>query len=124
MDSETAAKAPNLSEIAPDFAAVLAAALRQQGDERLAGQVGALKVVALCGCGDEFCASFYTAELPRAAWPASLDTVLVEGETAGMMVVLDVVDGEIAYVEVVDGLELRPKLMAAEIPNAPRTADG
>jgi hypothetical protein len=112
-----------LSEIAPDFAAIVKAALDEQGDEHLAQQLSALNVVAMCGCGDEFCGSFYTTAPPEGAWPPSSDTVLVEGETPGMMVVLDVVDGEIAYVEVIDEPELRRRLHSAGIPLAPRVGD-
>jgi hypothetical protein len=44
------ANAPLLCEVWPTFAVELAAALEAEGEDRLADQVGQLRVVASCGC--------------------------------------------------------------------------
>ena len=39
----------------PIFATELAAALHAYGEDRLTEQVERLRIVELCGCGDDFC---------------------------------------------------------------------
>ncbi len=60
-----------------------------------------LRVVARCGCGDDFCQSFYTAPKPDGAYGPGHRNVLLDPPWSGMLI-LDVVDGLIAYVEVLD----------------------
>lgn len=53
-----------LSDLAPRFARELQQGLRDIGDDDLAGQVPGLRISSMCGCGDGFCASFYTTDTP------------------------------------------------------------
>jgi len=54
----TAGDHRRVADLLPDLAAELEKALSETGESGLASQVGSLRIVALCGCGDEFCASF------------------------------------------------------------------
>jgi hypothetical protein len=99
---------PTLAAAAPAFAEALAARLRERGRDELAEQVASLPIAARCDCGDDFCASFASASEPATA---ERESVAVEGlET---LVVLDVVDGRITYVELLGSDELREAIDAA-----------
>lgn len=60
-----------------------------------------LTVHDLCGCGDSFCQSFYTAPKPNGAYGPGHSNVPLIPPWPGMLV-LDIVDGQIKYVEVLD----------------------
>jgi hypothetical protein len=92
------------------LAAQLVEALQAEGRNELARQVGELEVHELCGCGDSFCQSFYTAPRPEGAYGPGHRCLPLDAPWSGMLV-LDLVAGQIVYVEVLDrsaplGLEL------------------
>lgn len=63
----------------------------------LAEQVGPLRIMEMCSCRDDFCASFHTR--PKGDRPpGELDNVMPPAESG--MGILDVVGGVITYVEV------------------------
>jgi hypothetical protein len=74
-------------------------ALVAADEQALAGQVDDLVVVAECGCGDDFCQSFSTAPKPVGAYGPGLRNVMLDAPWAGMLV-LDVVEERIVFVEV------------------------
>lgn len=100
----TRAKAPLLAVPVPlfnvltDFAAELAVALRAEDGAALADQLSERSITAVCACGDDFCASFYTGPRPDGPWGAQHENVTLE--TATGMVILDVLDRRIRNVEV------------------------
>lgn len=83
----------------PGLAGQLRIALIAGGEGALVTQVEALVVVELCGCGDSFCQSFYTAPRPRGAYGAGHRNVLLDPPWPGMLI-LDLVNDQIVYVEV------------------------
>jgi hypothetical protein len=85
----------------------LAAALERDGDQSLAEQVATLEVWDYCGCGDEFCGSFYTAQKPSGPWPKLGVHSTVAPSVRKGMVILDVLDGVIRYVEILNRPEIR-----------------
>ncbi len=97
--------------IAPEFAAELAGLLRADDEPGLAEQLLSAQVVARCRCEDDFCASFYTAPPPRAAYGAGLDNIQLDPEVG--MVILDIVDGRLMQVEVLYHDAFRRALHAA-----------
>lgn len=98
-------------EIAPQFAEEIAALLRGADEPALADQVPALRVVGRCRCGDDFCASFYTAAPPAGAYGPGHRNVALDPTTG--MVILDVVDDRIMQVEVLYNDQFRMTLHAA-----------
>src|SRR5882762_2581472 len=99
-----------LTEIFPMLALELENLLKKRGEVELAAQVPQLKVVDRCRCGDNFCSSFYTQPKPEGSYGPGhrcLDLDAAEG-----MLVLDVVAGTIAHVEVLNRYEIRQKLIA------------
>ena len=94
---------PLLRERAPAFAAELEKTLRAEGRPELAEQVQGLRITALCGCEVEGCASFSTV-LPMKRWFRRGALV-----PAGDLVV-NTIDGEIAFVEALDRPDVRAAL--------------
>ena len=89
-----------VNKLFPAFSEELDAALRNAGEPDLAEQIEGLELIDRCACGDSFCATFYTAERPEGAWQGDHRNLLL-GPERGMLIV-DVVDGRIACVEVLD----------------------
>ena len=99
-----------LGETLPEFARELQRLLQGQKPE-LAVQVPILKIVEGCRCGDDFCASFHTQPKPTGAYGPGLDTLLLNTDAPGMLI-LDVVDGLISFIEVLNRPDVRQKLVA------------
>ena len=100
-----------LTEILPPLAPELEQLLKDQGEVELAAQVSQLAIVDRCRCGDDFCSSFYTQPKPEGTYGPGhrcIDLDAAEG-----MLVLDVVAGKIAHVEVLNRDDIRRKLLAA-----------
>lgn len=83
----------------PTFAAELEETLRAAGEPDLAEQVHALRVAEVCSCGDDFCQSFATTPAPEDGYGDGHRNVHLDAPWPGYLV-LDVVDGEIVFVEV------------------------
>ncbi len=101
----------------PAFSDELIAALRDMDEAELAIQVPDLEFIRRCGCGDAFCASFYTADVPQGPWPGPHRNLVLAPRTG--MLILDVVDDRIAFVEVLE----RPDFKAAVDRVAPVSGD-
>ena len=100
-----------LTGILPLLARELEQLLKKQGEFELAAQVPHLRIVERCRCGDDFCSSFYTQPKPEGSYGPghrSMNLDAAEG-----MVILDVVAGTIAQVEVLYRDEIRQKLISA-----------
>jgi hypothetical protein len=91
--------APLLSSFLPRLADRIETALRAQGEPRVADQVATLRVTGVCQCGQPFCGSFQTLNRPLKRWFMRGRQIEVRDGGPGEIVV-DVVRGEIAYVEV------------------------
>ena len=81
--------------VVPELAAEMEQELRASGDAGLAEQVAGLRMMRSCGCGDDFCASFYTCPYPEESWKGNHRAAALSHR-----LILDVVDGEIGFVEV------------------------
>jgi len=91
--------APLVAEVLPALASRMEAALRAQGEERLADQVARLRITAACPCEQPFCGSFHTSTTPMKRWFIRGRQVELTDDGPGEIVV-DVLRGQIAYVEV------------------------
>jgi len=97
-----------LIDTLPSFAIELRQLLEAQGEPELAAQVPGLMIQDRCRCGDDICATFYTQPKPEGNFGTDHRNVTlspVEG-----MLILDVVAGEIACVEVLDRKDLHRRL--------------
>jgi len=100
-----------LSEALPAFAAELERLLRSQGYDHLASQVESLPLVDRCRCGDEFCATFYTAPRPTGAYGPGHSNL--EVPATEWMIILDLADEGIECVEVLYRPDVQRALHAA-----------
>jgi hypothetical protein len=90
-----------LDAVFPELVKPLRQLLEREGEADLAASVTRLRVHALCGCGDAFCASFYTR--PRNANQASPYTIGPDSAADPFEpVAVDVSDGEVSFVEIID----------------------
>jgi hypothetical protein len=94
----------------PPFAAELMESLVRQGRDDLASQLRTLPLVDRCRCGDDFCATFYTAKRPTGAYGAGHSNLVVESGEG--MIILDLVEDRIHCVEVLYRRDVREALTA------------
>ena len=102
-----------LADTLPEFELELERLLARAGEPELAAQVSGLVIVDRCRCEDGFCASFYTQPKPEGRYGPDHDCIDLDANEG--MVVLDVVAGMIAHVEVLNRDDVRTKL-TAQIP--------
>ncbi|WP_235614474.1 hypothetical protein [Streptomyces ambofaciens] len=100
---------PLLRDVFPDLVAELTALLQDEGESELAVCARDLRLVEECGCGDGFCQSIRTADHPRGRPYGPGHRCVPLSPSTGMLI-LDVVDGRIVYIEVLD----RPPLLRLE----------
>jgi hypothetical protein len=100
---------PHLKDALADFAHELTALLTSRGEAALAAQVPYLRLFGRCRCGDEFCATAYTAPRPEGAWGPEHRNILLD-PIEGFLV-LDVVNEEIVCIEVLYRDDLRARLL-------------
>ncbi|MFE5536514.1 hypothetical protein [Streptomyces sp. NPDC056492] len=100
------AGAPLLREVFPSLTAELVSLLEQEDEPDLAVVARDLRILADCGCGDDFCQSIRTAPHPRGT-PYGPDYRCVPLPADDGYLVLDVVGGRIVYVEVLYRPEFR-----------------
>jgi hypothetical protein len=101
----------SLTRTLPAFASELELLLSEQGERELASQVSTLAIIDRCRCGDGFCSSFYTQPQPEGAYGPNHRSLVLDA--AEGMIILDVVSGLIAQVEVLNRDDVRKPLMAA-----------
>jgi len=99
---------PLFTDKIPAFASELQQILEEQGEPALAAQVPGLMIFDRCRCGDAVCATVYTQPRPDGAFGSGHRNVALTPKEG--MIILDVVAGEIACVEVLDCPELRRQL--------------
>jgi hypothetical protein len=100
-----------LIEILPVLADELEQLLEKAEESDLAAQVSQLTIVERCRCGDDCCASFYTQLSPEVRYgPGSRSVELRAPEG---MLILDILDGMIVHVDVLNRKDFRQKLLAA-----------
>jgi hypothetical protein len=101
-----------LRDIVPEFAGELADVLNQDGFGLLAIQIPSLELWQPCGCQAKSCCSFYTGSKPSEPWAKVGNHYNVVPNVRKGLVVLDVVDGVIRYLEIPDRPDLRKLLFA------------
>ncbi|WP_327716707.1 hypothetical protein OG381_15630 [Streptomyces sp. NBC_00490] len=90
---------PLVRDLYPELVAELAALLTEEGEHWLAICVWDVRMVGVCGCGDDFCQSIRTAEHPdgQPYGPGHRCVPLLPSKGD---LILDVVYGRIMYIEI------------------------
>jgi hypothetical protein len=96
---------PLFKDAFPALAGELTELLQTEGQTDLVGQVASLCICDRCRCGDDFCATFYTAAKPKGAFGPGHETVPLSAS-----LILDLVDRRIVSVEVLYRNEVRRRL--------------
>ncbi|MFG3342267.1 hypothetical protein [Glycomyces sp. NPDC048151] len=93
---------PLVREVYPELVAELARLLEDEGERFLAILAHDLRIVAECGCGSDTCQSFHTSGdfPPGTKYGPGHRNVMLDPEEG--MLILDVVEERIVYVEVLD----------------------
>ena len=102
-----------LTDALPQLASEIEQLLEHHGELDLAAQVSQLKIVDRCRCGDGFCSSFYTQPKPEGPYGPTHRCLDLDANDG--MLVLDLVEGRIAHVEVLNRDDIRQRLVA-ELP--------
>ena len=98
-----------LQDALPDLADELTALLRSQNERDLAEQVPRLPLVDRCRCGDDFCATFYTAPKPKGAYGPNHESISLNPSSGQF--ILDLVDRKIMCIEILFREDLRSKVL-------------
>lgn len=102
---------PLVREVYPGLVDELVRLLESEGEQWLSITVRDIRLVAACGCGDDFCQSIRTSEHPEGTpYGPGHRNVLLDPEEG--MLILDVVDERIVYVEVLS----RPAMRRQDAP--------
>jgi len=99
---------PLLIDAIPKFAEELKTLLSNSEFSDLVHQVAGLRIVDRCQCGENSCATFYTAARPNGAWGAGHESVELDIETG--LLILDLVDRKIVCIEVLYNKEIKSHL--------------
>jgi|SRR6185295_13387151 len=102
-------KPPLLADALPDAAAEVRELAERSGDEGLPEQVPTLRIFDRCRCGEEWCATFYTAPRPFKGWGPKHTTRNLDANAG--MIAIDLVDGKIVCVEVLNREDIRGRLL-------------
>jgi hypothetical protein len=107
-ETASGAEQPLLVTALPELGGELEALLNSAGKAKLAAQVPGLRIVDRCRCGDDFCATFHVQPKPEASYGPGHRNIALEPKTG--MLILDVVDDNIAAVEVLYRDDVRTSL--------------
>ncbi len=97
-----------LREALPEFAQELESLLLASKEPELATQIPETQIVRRCDCEDDFCATFYTNFEPSDR--PYKDAHCLELDPKEGMIILDVVSGRLACVEVLFRVDVRTRL--------------
>ena len=100
---------PLLLDALPDLADELSTLLNQGGATELATQVPFLRLVDRCRCGDDFCATLYTAPKPNGAYGPNHESMPLNPSSGHL--ILDLVDRKIVCIEILFRENLRTRVL-------------
>ena len=100
---------PLLQESLPDLADELTSLLRKKNEKELLEKVPLLRLVDRCRCGDDFCATLYTAPKPKGAYGPNHESLSLDPSSGQL--ILDLVDRKIVCIEILFREDLRSRIL-------------
>ncbi|MFI6013888.1 hypothetical protein ACIBAG_34645 [Streptomyces sp. NPDC051243] len=100
---------PLVRDVFPELVDELATLLEEEGEHWLAICVRDVRLVADCGCGDDFCQSIRTTDHPQGQ-PFGPGHRCVPLLPSSGDLILDVVDGRIMYIEILGRPPMRRRV--------------
>ena len=100
---------PLLQEGLPDLANELTSLLKKQNERDLFEQVPLLRLVDCCRCGDDFCATLYTAPQPNGAYGPTHESLALDPSSGQL--IIDLVDRKIVCIEILFREDIRKKVL-------------
>ena len=98
-----------LQDTLPDLADELTTLLRSQNEMDLAEQVPLLRLVDRCRCGDDFCATLYTAPKPKAAYGPNHESISLNPSSGQL--ILDLLERKIVCIEILFREDFRSRVL-------------
>lgn len=98
-----------LQDALPDFADELIMLLRNQHESDLAEHGPRLRLVDRCRCGDDFCATLYTAPKPKGAYRLNHESLSLNPSSGQL--VLDLVDRKIVCIGILFREDIRSRVL-------------
>ena len=98
-----------LQESLPDLANELTSLLRKKNERGLVEQVPLLRLVDRCRCGDDFCATLYTAPKPKGVYGPNHESLSLDLSSGQL--ILDLVDRKIVCIEILFREDLRNRVL-------------
>jgi hypothetical protein len=98
-------ESPLLRAVLPTLYAELESLLEKANEPELLSQLPGLVILKRCGCGDDFCGSFYTQPPPKGAYGENCRTLLLGPERG--MILIDVAEAKIAFIEILNRNDIR-----------------
>lgn len=98
-----------LQDALPDLAEELTSLLRNANERDLVKQVPLLQLVDRCRCGDDFCATLYTAPKPKGAYGPNHESLPLNPSSGQL--ILDLVDRKIVCIEILFREDLRSRVL-------------
>ena len=96
---------PFLKDVLPNLNDELKILLNKDEKFDLAEKVDSLRIFEKCNCKENSCASFYTAPKPNGSFGKGHENLILNAEYG--MLVLDVVNNEIKFVEILNRPEYK-----------------
>jgi hypothetical protein len=99
---------PLLIDVMPEVAEELRILISKSDFSGVDDQIATLCIVDRCQCGENSCATFYTAPRPNGAWGPGHENVSLDSKSG--LLVLDLLNRIIVCVEVLDRKDIKKKL--------------
>ena len=98
-----------LQDALPDLTDELARLLRKNNEKYLVKQIPRLRLVDRCRCGDDFCATLYTAPKPKGAYGPNHESISLNPSSGQL--ILDLLERKIVCIEILFREDFRSRVL-------------
>ena len=98
-----------LQDALPDLTDELARLLRKNNENDLVKQIPRLRLVDRCRCGDDFCATLYTAPKPKGAYGPNHESISLNPSSGQL--ILDLLERKIVCIEILFREDFRSRVL-------------